>query len=74
MQRAVNPDEFYVFKTALQQGFRPIVQKMLGTKEFKMVYDIGGGKMVKNVPVAPEDRVRFACSELNSGQFPRVGE
>ena len=43
-----------------KQGFAPILQKTLGSKEFKLVYDIGGGKMVKNVPVPPEDRARFA--------------
>lgn len=63
VQGAVNPDEYYVFKPTLQQGFRPILQKRLGTKEFKLVYDIGGSKMVKNVPVPPADRERFALSD-----------
>jgi pyruvate,water dikinase len=63
VQGAVNPDEYYVFKPTLQQGFRPILQKRLGTKEFKLVYDIGGGKMVKNIPVPPDDRERFALSD-----------
>ena len=49
----MNPDEYYVFKPTLKQGFRPILQKMMGTKEFKLIYDVGGGKMVKNVPVPP---------------------
>ena len=35
----------------------------LGSKEFKLIYDIGGGKMVKNVPVPPGDRSRFAISD-----------
>ncbi len=39
------------------------MQKLLGTKEFKLVYDVGGGKMTKNVPVPPEDRGRFAISD-----------
>ena len=60
VQGSVNPDEYYVFKPTLKQGFRPILQKTLGTKEFKLVYDVGGGKMTKNVPVPPEDRDRFA--------------
>lgn len=60
---SVNPDEYYVFKPTLKQGFRPILQKTIGTKEFRMVYDVGGGKMTKNVPVAPEDRNRFAIDE-----------
>ena len=63
VQGVVNPDEYYVFKPTLQQGFRPILQKRLGTKEFKLVYDIGGGKMVKNIPVPPDDRERFALSD-----------
>jgi pyruvate,water dikinase len=63
VQGTVNPDEYYVFKPTLKQGARPILQKRLGTKEFKLVYDVGGGKMTKNVPVAPDDRERFALSE-----------
>jgi len=63
VQGAVNPDEFYVFKPALLRGFRPIVRKRLGTKEFKLVYDTSGTKMVKNVPVPPADRARFALTD-----------
>ena len=63
VQGAVNPDEYYVFKPTLRQGFRPILQKMLGSKEFKLVYDVGGSKLVKNVPVPPDDRARFAITD-----------
>ena len=63
VQGSVNPDEYYVFKPTLKQGFRPIVQRILGTKEFKLVYDIGGSKMVKNIPVPPDDRSRFAITD-----------
>ncbi|MBA4149518.1 MAG: phosphoenolpyruvate synthase [Verrucomicrobia bacterium] len=63
VQGSVNPDEFYVFKPTLKQRYRPILQKRLGSKEFKLIYDVGGGKMVKNVPVAPDDRRRFCISD-----------
>jgi pyruvate,water dikinase len=63
VQGTVNPDEFYVFKPTLMQGHRPIIKRTLGNKEFKLVYDIGGTKMVKNVPVPPADRERFAISD-----------
>jgi len=38
VQGIVNPDQFYVFKPTLKEGFRPIVEKKLGTKEKKLVY------------------------------------
>ena len=63
VQGSINPDEYFVFKPTLKQGFRPILQKRLGSKEFKLVYDIGGSKMVKNIPVAPDDRSRFAITD-----------
>lgn len=63
VQGMVIPDEYYVFKPTLTLGYRPILQKILGGKEFKLVYDIGGSKMVKNVPVPPDDRARFALSD-----------
>ncbi len=71
VQGAVNPDEFYVFKPTLKSGYRPILQKSLGNKEFKLVYDVGGGKMVKNVPVAPDDRMRFAITDDEILQLAR---
>ncbi|MCA9071557.1 MAG: phosphoenolpyruvate synthase, partial [Planctomycetaceae bacterium] len=41
VQGTVNPDEYYVFKPTLKTGKRPILQKRLGNKEFKLVYDLG---------------------------------
>ena len=63
VQGAVNPDEYYVFKSTLAQGFKPILKKNAGTKEFKLVYDAGGGRRVKNIPVSDEDRLRFALND-----------
>jgi len=63
VQGSVNPDEFYVFKPTLNAGFRPIIERRLGSKEFKMVYDAGGGRMTKNIPVSPENRRRFAIDD-----------
>jgi pyruvate,water dikinase len=71
VQGSVNPDEYYVFKPTLKTGHRPILEKIAGTKEFKLVYDTGGGKMVKNVPVAPGDRVKFAISDDEILQLAR---
>jgi pyruvate,water dikinase len=63
VQGAVNPDEYFVFKPTLKQGFRPILEKRLGTKEIKMIYDIGGGKLTKNIPVPVSERVKFAITD-----------
>ncbi len=63
VQGSVNPDEYYVFKPTLKQGHRPILNKLLGSKEFKLVYDVGGSKMVKNVPVPADDRARYALTD-----------
>ncbi len=73
VQGAVNPDEYYVFKPTLKNGKRPILQKTLGNKELKLVYDPGGGKMVKNVPVAPAERTRFALTDDEILQLARWG-
>jgi len=63
VQGAVNPDEYLVFKPTLQQGFRSILDKRLGSKEIKMIYDIGGSKLTKNVPVPFEKRQKFALND-----------
>lgn len=71
VQGSVNPDEYYVFKPTLKMDFEPILQKVVGTKEFKLVYDVGGGKMVKNIPVPAADRTKFAITDGEILQLAR---
>jgi pyruvate, water dikinase len=63
VQGAVNPDEYLVFKPTLKQGFKSIFNKRLGSKEIKMVYDVGGSKLTKNVAVEMGDRHKFALDD-----------
>ncbi|RCJ18538.1 phosphoenolpyruvate synthase [Nostoc sp. ATCC 43529] len=62
VQGSVNPDEYYVFKPTLKAGFRPIIDKKLGSKELKMIYD-DGSKFTKNVSVTFRERGKFALSD-----------
>ena len=63
VQGAVNPDEYYVFKPTLREGYRPIISKKIGTKEMRMIYDMQGNKPTKNVPVESEERKKFALTD-----------
>jgi len=62
VQGAVNPDEFYVYKRALEDGHFPILRKNLGSKAIKMVYsdDPQPGKTVETVDVEEADSQRFS--------------
>jgi len=70
VQGAVNPDEYYVFKPTLKAGFRPILDKRLGSKELKMVYD-DGSKLTKNIKVSPEEKNQFALNDEEILQLAR---
>ena len=63
VQGAVNPDEYLVFKPTLKQGFRPIIEKRLGTKEFKLVCDVGGCKITKQERVTPSEQQQFTLTD-----------
>ncbi len=63
VQGAINPDEFYVFKPTLRQGYRPIVSKKLGLKQQKMVYSSDSREPVKNITTTDEERGRFVLSD-----------
>jgi pyruvate, water dikinase len=63
VQGSVDPDEFYVFKPTLAAGFRPILRRRLGSKEFKLVYEEGGSRGVRSAPVPVEERARFVLSD-----------
>jgi pyruvate,water dikinase len=65
VQGAVNPDEFYVYKPALETGKFPILRKNLGGKAIKMVYsdDSGADSTVTTVDVDEADSMRFSLSD-----------
>jgi pyruvate,water dikinase len=63
VQGRVAPDQFYVHKPTLAQGFASLFRKKLGTKEVKLVYDQEGHRQVKNVTTSEEDRARWSLEE-----------
>jgi len=65
VQGAVNPDEFYVFKRALDDGHFPIIRRSLGAKATKMIYARGSeaGRRVETVEVSSGDRARFCIED-----------
>jgi pyruvate,water dikinase len=60
VQGRVTPDEFYVFKPTLKDGFKPIIVKNLGRKDRKYIYSKKGG--LKEVFV-PKEKQRTFCLE-----------
>ena len=71
VQGAVNPDEFFVFKPTLTDEFCPILEKRLGTKEIKMVYDVGSSRLTKNVGVPLSEREQFCITDQEILQLAR---
>ncbi|MDF1497951.1 MAG: phosphoenolpyruvate synthase [Patescibacteria group bacterium] len=63
VQGKVTPDEFYVFQPTLKKGFKPIIEKNLGSKALKLVYSTEGKSSTKNVSVPIEDRKKFCIKE-----------
>ncbi len=62
VQGSVNPDQFYIFKPALNKGHRPIISKKLGSKKIKMIY--GNGKNATlNVDVSLKERAKFVLND-----------
>lgn len=68
VQGAVNPDEFYVHKPALQRGKLPIIRRNLGSKLIRMEFatpaeKAASGKLVKTVDTVPEARNRYSLAD-----------
>jgi pyruvate, water dikinase len=75
VQGKVNPDEYYVFKPALEKGFRPIIKRQLGDKAIKMIYtsDAMAGISTRNVHVQREGREKFALTDDEVLELARYG-
>jgi pyruvate,water dikinase len=60
VQGTVNPDQFYVFKPTLMKGFKPILEKKLGSKEKRLIYGTTGTKQTK---VSAEDKAKYVIND-----------
>ncbi len=60
VQGTVNPDQFYVFKPTLKKGFKPILEKKLGSKEKRMIYSDTGTTQQE---VSEEDKRKFVITD-----------
>ena len=69
VQGQVDPDEFYVHKLTLRQGFRRVLRRRLGTKQIRMIYGKSGGRhatLTRNVPEVERQRYCISDSEVLS--------
>jgi pyruvate,water dikinase len=67
VQGAVNPDEWLVFKPTLEEGFRPILSRRLGSKAIRMVRgtpsESEDSQPVRIEPVPEAERARYALND-----------
>ncbi len=70
VQGKITPDEFYVFKPALKEGYKSIILKNLGKKNKKYTLKTGG---LKEVAVPPKDQIIFSISEEDVLTLARWG-
>ncbi len=73
VQGAVNPDEFYVYKPALQAGRPAILKRAIGGKAIKMVYtdDVTVGRTTEFVDVPEADRGLLSLTDAEVEELAR---
>lgn len=67
VQGKADPDEFYVHKPTLKQGFRCVLRRRLGRKQIRMIYGKGGGSratLTRAVPSAEQQRFCISDAEV----------
>jgi len=74
VQGAVNPDEFYVYKPALEHGNTAILRKNLGGKAIKMIYSDNPtpGHTVETVDVDEADSRQFSLADGEIEELART--
>ncbi len=74
VQGAVNPDEFYVYKKALNAGRPSILQKNRGSKLIKMVYaqDENPEHAIQTVKVDKQERNLFSITDEDITELAKM--
>ncbi len=57
----ITPDEFYVFKETLKEGYKAIIRKELGKKTRKYIFNKKEG--LKEVKVSQKDQLKFSLTD-----------
>jgi pyruvate,water dikinase len=68
VQGRVNPDQFYVFKPGLTEGYRALIEKRLGSKQKKLVC---GNGALREEDVTPHEQQQFSISDDEVLQLAR---
>ena len=72
VQGMVEPDEYHVFKPLLESDtLQPIIEKILGGKEQKLVYARGGSATAKLVNTSKKERSSFVLGDQEILQLAR---
>ncbi|MGD8477405.1 MAG: phosphoenolpyruvate synthase, partial [Burkholderiales bacterium] len=71
VQGQVNPDEFYVYKPALEAGKPAILRRTLGSKALRMEFtdDNTAGRSTHTIDVPAEDRNRFSITDAEAEEL-----
>src|SRR5260221_7652220 len=73
VQGQVNPDEFYVYKTALAAGRPAILRRNLGSKALRMVFtdSHAAGRSVQTLDVPEAEQRRFSITDTEVEELAR---
>ncbi len=73
VQGQVNPDEFYVYKPALQAGRPAILRRNLGSKALRMVFtdSRSAGRSVQTLEVPVAERLQFSITDVEVEELAR---
>mgnify|MGYP000572013008 CR=1 FL=1 len=63
VQGKVEPDQYYVFEKTLKNGFKPIIEKRIGSKLIKMIYTKNPKQPVKNILTTKKERENFVLND-----------
>lgn len=58
----VEPDQYYVFETTLKKGFKPVVERKVGSKLIKMIYTTNPKLPTKNIATTKKEREKFVLN------------
>ncbi len=68
----IEPDEYMLFKPTLEEGYKSLISKKLGSKHIKSIYDTHSTEITKQLSTSKKEQESFSLDDIEALELARL--